>query len=884
LENYRHYLEDIARKRADEVSYLYNKAPCGYHSLNQEGVVVEINDTELSWLGYSREEVVNKLTFKEIIAPHDDDLFKESFPKFIREGHVEALEFDLKRKDGSFLPILLSANAVYDDQGQFVRSLSTAFDNTESKERENRIAMLNKELIEQAKQAEIATQAKSVFLANMSHEIRTPMNAVLGYCYLLQQKHLQIEAQNLVQKIQAAGHSLLAIINDILDFSKIEAGRLELESASFQLSNVIDNSVGIVGNAVGNKQLEFIIAPPAAPSVEFLIGDALRLQQVLINLLSNAIKFTECGEVSLKISVLAELQNTITLQFVVRDTGIGISQDNLKEIFRAFSQADNSTARQFGGTGLGLAISRQLVELMGGQLEVNSRLGQGSEFSFVLSFDKDVEKRLAPQSLVNLRLLVGDDCEGSRGAIKNTVEMLGWKTDLAESGESTIRHVLTQMDNDSHYDVILLDWMMPDLDGLQTAKKIRAHYKDMQKVPIVIMVTAYSQQALMDHPEINLVDSVLGKPVTKLSLYNAVLEAINKNEQYSPPSNVENLPLHRLEGIRVLVVDDSDIKLEVAQLILEAQGATVKTALNGQEALDWLHQYPDGVDIVLMDIQMPVMDGYATARAIRQDLHWKNLPIVALSAGVFPDLQDAALDAGMNGFIAKPIDAELVASEILKLTGRTFSQLTPIKHFPVKDSEVIAAQVECYPGIDMDYGLRQWGRLDVYQTFLEKFADTYVIAGDEIAAFVQQDDIPGALALAHKLRGAAGNLALKKVAEQVRRLEDNLNVGEYDPNDIKVLQGLINEVCRSLAQLPVRNRGRVQEGSGKVPDEQVLMLLHQLLAALNQDSPQSVDPLLEALRNKLAEADWVKLNDCVANFDFRGAEQCVNQMLVSLKS
>ncbi len=300
----------------------------------------------------------------------------------MREGHIEALELDLMRKDGSFLPIVLTANAIYDEQGQFVRSLSTAFDNTESKERENRIAILNKELVEQAEQAKTATQAKSAFLANMSHEIRTPMNAVLGFCYLLQQKRLDGETLNLILKIQSAGHSLLAIINDILDLSKIEAGRLELEFSSFQLSTVIDNIAGIVGNAVGNKPLELIISPPATDKAECLIGDALRLQQILINLLSNAIKFTERGEVSLKIDVVAEQQNTVSLQFAVRDTGIGISQEMLKEIFRAFSQADTSTARQFGGTGLGLAISRQLVELMGGQLQVRSQLGQGSVVHF----------------------------------------------------------------------------------------------------------------------------------------------------------------------------------------------------------------------------------------------------------------------------------------------------------------------------------------------------------------------------------------------------------------------------------------------------------------------------------------------------------------------
>ncbi|NOT10928.1 MAG: PAS domain S-box protein [Methylococcaceae bacterium] len=882
LDKYRNYLEDIVHKRTDEVSYLYNKAPCGYHSLDKAGVVIEMNDTELSWLGYSREEVINKLNMSELIAPFDQVIFNENYPKFMRDGHIESLEMELKRKDGSYIPILLSANAVYDEKGEFQRSLSTAFDNTERKERENRIAILNKALVKQAKEAEIATQAKSSFLANMSHEIRTPMNAVLGFCYLLQQKHLEGETRNLVLKIQSAGHSLLGIINDILDFSKIEAGRLELEYASFQLSSVIDNIAGIVGSAVGNKPLELIISPPANAKVDYLIGDSLRLQQVLINLLSNAIKFTAQGEVSLTISVLAERQKSITLQFSVRDTGVGISQDKLKEIFRAFSQADNSTARQFGGTGLGLAISRQLVELMGGQLKVSSQLGLGSEFSFAITFDYYVEQTTMPPHLSDLKLLVGDDCESSRKAIKNTIEMLGWDAELAESGEATLQQVLMRSANGNHYDVIVVDWMMPDLDGLQVVKKIKAQYKDKQNVPVVIMVTAYSQQALLEHPDVCLIDSILNKPVTKSSLYNAVFGAINKKRQYRSPSDTETSVVKRLSNIRVVVVDDSETNLEVAELILQSEGASVTTATNGQDVLSWLHRHPDEVDIILMDVQMPVMDGYAVTRAIRQDSRWEKLPIMALSAGVFRDLQDAALAAGMNGFIGKPINVEFVVAEILQATGRSVGSMMHFDPDAYAESEVKAEQIAEYPGIDIDYGLRQWGDLDVYQTYLEKFADDYVKAGYEIATFVQLNDMASASGLAHKLRGVSGNLALKKIAEQARRLEENLILGDYNSGDTEVLQVFIDEVCDSIAHLPKRNasgHGQVLNGES---DQRVEYLLQQLLDALNEDSPHSAEPFLEKLKNNIATSDWKMLRQCLSNFDFRGAEKYVQTLLDAL--
>jgi CheY-like chemotaxis protein len=386
----------------------------------------------------------------------------------------------------------------------------------------------------------------------------------------------------------------------------------------------------------------------------------------------------------------------------------------------------------------------------------------------------------------------------------------------------------------------------------------------------------------LDHAEIGLVDSVISKPVTKFSLYNAVLEVVNKNKQHNLSLVVENLPLHRLAGIRVFVVDDSEINLEVAKLILQSQGAHVNTASHGQDALDWLQQHPDEVDIILMDIQMPMMDGYAVTRVIRQDPRWKNLPIIALSAGVFSDRQDAAMDAGMNGFIAKPINADYVVEEILQYTLPKFGRLLQVESSAVKDSEEIVEQTECYPGIDMDYGLRQWKEHDVYQTFLGKFAKVYLRAGDEIAAFVQQGDLASALGLSHKLRGAAGNLALKKVAEQVRRLEDALNLGEYDPSVAEALQELINEVCHSIAQIPVNDSKSILNDSSQERDEEVWSLLRQLIEALNKDNPHSVEPILEVLRSKIAEEDWAKLNEDVLNFNFRDAEQYANKMLADL--
>ncbi|WP_171013471.1 response regulator [Chitinivorax sp. B] len=496
-------------------------------------------------------------------------------------------------------------------------------------ERTTALQVANQELVVRTEEAESANRAKADFLANMSHEIRTPMNAVLGLAYLLDQKPLDNDSAELVKKIRGAGRSLQSIINDILDVSKIDAGRLEIEHTPFRLTDVLDDLASIMGANLGNKDLELVIAPPPEIGVQ-LLGDALRLEQILINLTGNAIKFTESGSVKVGITLLAREDNTVTLRFSVADTGIGIPLEKQTQIFNAFSQADTSTTRRFGGTGLGLTICRHLVNKMGGDIGVISVPGKGSEFWFTIKVDLAEAKQYAPPELANLDVLIADDSEIARENLVLTARSIGWAPIQAESGEIAIQKMAAKASESHGFDVLLLDWKMPGLDGLAVAKSIRQSLGE-QTAPIVLMVTAFSREELLKQSDINVVDGVLSKPVTGSSLYNSVAEALRRRWRDGQCQLSQSGHDKRLTGISVLVVDDSEINREVASRILQSEGATVSLAPDGKAAIDWLLSHSSDVDVVLMDVQMPVMDGYEATRQLRETLHLYTLPVIALT-------------------------------------------------------------------------------------------------------------------------------------------------------------------------------------------------------------------------------------------------------------
>ena len=744
--------------------------------------------------------------------------------------------------------------------------------------------------LEKAKAAaETANLAKSEFLSNMSHEIRTPMNAVLGFCYLLEQQTLSDDARDLVHKIHRSGKSLLSIINDILDFSKIEAGRLDIDHRPFRLNNILDNIAALMSASARHKQLELLIIPPLY--THSVIGDELRLQQVLINLVSNAIKFTDHGEVEMRITLQAKLEHYVQLRFSVRDTGIGISSEQQQAIFEAFSQADSSISRRFGGTGLGLAISQRLVALMGGRLQIHSELNAGSEFWFELALPSQDEVQSTLSDMTELELLVVDDSAAARGALQQSVLSLGWQADLADSGEEAMMKAFAKLS--APYDVVLLDWKMPGMDGLATAQALRQALADQPSArsPIILMVTAYVLEELKAQPGIEAVDGLLNKPVTPSTLYDAVSKLLKQpaaaaGNALSAQTFVSS---QAISGTRILIVDDSAINLEVAKRILEAEGALVSLARDGQEALDWLSAH-DEVDVVLMDVQMPRLDGYAATREIRRYPQWKTLPIIALTAGAFKNLEDAALNAGMNDFIAKPFDVNVLLQKIRHWGGATKHSADAIRvSTPAPEPTVTHEQTGIFPdlpGMDISLGIKLWQDVPLYQAYLSQFVAQYQSIGDELIGLLRQGQLDAVAALVHKIKGSAANLALKAVAEESFAVEVALKQDEAILQAVDGLQRAMDQAANNLAiWLPLESTSTAKQRQtleDHVSREAVAPLLEQLLLALDEDNPSHSQPLLSELETLLGETTMAPIKSLIMAFDFRQAEALTRQLRIQL--
>ena len=753
-------------------------------------------------------------------------------------------------------------------------------------------------------QAESATRMKSDFLANMSHEIRTPMNAIIGMTHLIQGTELTPRQRNYLGRIEASGHHLLGIINDILDLSKIQAGKMSTEVVDFKLEHLLDNVVGLVAEKAADKGLELIvnIARDVPPN---LLGDPLRLGQILVNYANNAVKFTDRGEVEISVSVVKRHGHEVVLRFAVRDTGIGIDEVQRQKLFKDFEQGDSSTTRKYGGTGLGLAIVSRLVELMGGQFGMDSQPGLGSTFWFTVPLETRgavPTLTIAADAAHIWRVLVVDDNASARARLSDMLTGMRFSVDTAEGGAAALEAIRTAQEREQTYDVVLLDWKMPDMTGVDVARQIRA--MAITKPPHLCLVMAFGREHLYASAKPEGLDSLLVKPVSPSVLFDHMMRVLGREAfQTLPGQATTAMNLDALRGASVLLVEDNEINREVASEMLQDAGIRVTTAEHGQQALDRLLM-GELFDIVLMDMQMPVLDGLAATAAIRALPAHAALPIVAMTANAMATDRQRCLDAGMNDFVAKPIDPKQLWGALLRWmprrsvasrAGATATAPLPSSGFE-RPQEALLPLPWMIDGLDAVLGLRRClGKPELYRSLLRQFIERQGNVGQELQQAIDQAQWVTAQRLAHTLKSVSGNLGAVQLQEKAEVLERSLSVHQGAPVERAALTQQINEVDQSMHILTkqlgaalglAKPRVLPAEPVGGTEGIALQAVYADLVRSLTQGEFGAVE-LLERHSGQLAHAmgtDFDRLVRAVEVFDFDSALLILGSLVISDQS
>jgi diguanylate cyclase (GGDEF)-like protein/PAS domain S-box-containing protein len=634
--------------------------------------------------------------------------------------------------------------------------------------------------------AEEASRTKSDFLANMSHEIRTPMNAILGMTHLALRAQPSEQQRRYLTKIGNASQSLLTIMNDILDFSKIEAGKLELEDITFSLDEVWDNLLDIVGEKAVQKKLAILFTvEPDTP--HYLKGDPLRLGQILINLVNNAIKFTEKGEIVVKVLSEPVASGRASLTFSVRDTGIGMSPEQIATLFQSFNQADTSFTRRYGGTGLGLAISKQLCELMGGTISAESEPGKGSTFVFTSIFEIATaamlpELRTPAGNLPRKAVLVADDSETDRNVLLTMLAVNGYATRGVSSGEEALSALAAASEAGQPFDVVLVDWRLPGIDGIETARRVQTH-QGLSQLPSILMMSAFARDEVMGgHHGVDL-DGFLMKPVNETQLIASLTMILGDRPQHAAldptaravqPAN--DLAGHKLAGRKVLLVEDNEINRDLATELLGDLGISVSVAVNGREGVERVSA--ETFDLVLMDIQMPILDGLSATRLIREDGRFRALPIIAMTAHAMGGDREKSLQAGMNDHLTKPIDPDILTRTLVRWLPAEAVVRPAEPELLAKPAAMDEGLPEHLPPFDIRAALaRANGKPRLLRKLMRGFAEQFANAGDDLREHLAAERIAEAERMAHSLKSIAAMLEAKELAAAASEIEQALRGG-----------------------------------------------------------------------------------------------------------
>lgn len=776
--------------------------------------------------------------------------------------------------NGEFAMVLYSISPFYLSNGSLGGFVGVMTDISELDQKE-------KELEVALKLANAATEAKSQFLANMSHEIRTPMNAVIGMSYLALRTDLDMKQRDYVNKIHMAATSLLGIINDILDFSKIESGKMELEQRVFDLDTVVTNSIGLLVQKAYEKQLEFIYhLPVGIPRA--LVGDSLRLGQIITNLVSNAVKFTEHGEIGIDVTEEERQENRICLKFFVRDTGIGISAENQEKLFEAFTQSDSSTTRQFGGTGLGLTICRKLVEMMSGKIWVESKYGVGSTFIFTAWFTIKEEEMLKEKLIANdvhsMKILIVDDNSAAREIMREYLGAMGFQTSAASSGKDALD--MLQNGNKEPYDAVFVDWQMPNMDGVQTIREMY-QLEQLKLMPAVVLVTAYDMSEMIKMAEGLKVDGYLAKPVSQSTLYDAIVSISRKEYKKEIVDLLVEEADYHFAGLRVLLSEDNEVNQQIAIELLAEQGIIVDAANNGKEAVDRVKNDKEKYDLILMDLQMPEMDGFEATKEIRKII--SDIPIIAMTARTMLEEKEKCYQAGMNDHIAKPIDPQILFRTIMRwIPEDRQNELDSNQLYKKKNLSQTKEELRI-SGIDSKAGLKRVSNdFILYKKLLRIFALNQIDTIEQIDIAIKNDEYEAVEKLAHMLRGVAGNIGAITMQYICEAMEKSAGTVK-DKAEMKMLSERLRKEMEMVIKSIQKNINfEEQEESTMEASENPEEKLKKLYKSLEDGDSLAADyfnSLKGFLKERLEEKDFSLVEMQISNYEFEKARNQLREKL-----